>query len=193
MPLISNELRDFSLAAPSGVSRAFVEIRDYVDSRYHDSGEQYRDLIFYIAYAEYCVKKKNNLYRTHRTYSGQGIDLDPSAIQSILAGLCHLDEYGELCDKAEIMLKSLEDRVSTIVVAQITGVIAAEMHQFITDEIKPNKEHGFIDFIKKSGLHALEIVTATLILFLVYKILSWIMPTIEEIVQKYLGKIISLF
>lgn len=167
-------------------SRAFQELRTYVDTRYHGKHGEFRDMLFSIAYTKYSEEKKTRLSRLEETLTSEGKSLMSSDVKNVVIELCHDDEYRKICDAAEQILHQFGDNFSTNILTEISGVIV--------DQIKPKK--GFIKFLKSSLIHALEIVIAAFMLAAIYEILVFISPyvdsTLAETVKKYLGKIIEL-
>lgn len=173
---------------PAVRSRAYDELRKFVDTEYNGRDEEFRAMLFCIAYTEYSKSKKARLGRLEEAKPTGG-SLTTDDVQNVLTELCHQDEYRDICKKSEETLLEFGDRFSEDILAGIAGGV--------TEALKPQLVQlrhggGFLHFVAGSIRHALEIVLAAFILWGLYELLVVSMPVLEELVTKYLGKIIEL-
>lgn len=167
-------------------SIAFQELRDYVDEYYQGKTEDFRDMLFAIAYTHYSHEKKTRLGRLEATLSVNGEELTLKDVGNVVVELCHDEEYAKICLLAEERLFQFGGELSEAVLTNISGVIV--------DQLKPKK--GVWKFLKSSLIHAFEIVIAAFMLAIIYEVFVLIVPyvetTLDETVTKYLGKIRDL-
>lgn len=168
------------------------ELRQYVDANFNGQDQSFRDVLFSLAYSEYCFEKKKRISR--RSPNGAGVN--PDDVANVVRELQHQEEYRRFCANAEKEIGVLGQRFSEATLATISGVVVDSLNpkfNEISHLVKQSGHKGFFGFLKSSMLHAFEIVVAVIILKFVYEIMVRVAPIVGEIAQKYLGQFFSFW
>lgn len=179
-------LKSQSAERPEDVSSAYLELEEVVSLRFGNLPNEIQHILFCIAYTEYTKRKKTRIARA----ALDGEDIDSRTVKSIHRDLCNQEEYLELCTRAFEKLDAVEASVSLQINRTIAGIVASEVKSEVR-KIVP--KHTIFNFIKNSTRHAFEIVIASFVLLAIYYALSAGLPTLQSTVDKYLGKIVTLF
>ena len=80
------------------------ELRQYVDTNFNGQDQSFRDVLFSLAYSEYCFEKKKRISR--RSPNGAGVN--PDDVANVVRELQHQEEYRKFCANAEKVQSAIE-------------------------------------------------------------------------------------
>jgi hypothetical protein len=173
-------------------SPVHVELRNYIESSFKEQDQSFRDVLFALAYSEYCLEKKTRIRRR----SGDGRGVNPNDVASVIRELRHQEEYRKFCANAETKIGVLGQKVSEAALSAIAGVVVDSLNPKLNEIsllVKQRDHKGFLGFCKSSSIHAFEIVFAVVFLKIAFEILVRIVPVLDEVNKKYLGPFYSFW
>jgi len=182
-------LLDANHRISDSASPAYNEIRSFVEKSLPDHPSSIQDLVFCVAYTLYSKKKKDMGIRLSKE-GKSGAEISKT-LKTILANDA---VYKEVVDAANVHIASLTDETSKKVLEKIGAEIVDGIDERMHHTNKPWYVRTMY-FLRHSALHALHIVMAALIIYLLAKVILVIGPLVgiflDSIGLKYLGELLK--
>lgn len=163
------------------VSPVYYKLKDYNAEKYSHLFSEMQEMIFCIAYTEYCDDKKNHI---KKSLSDAEIEPTGNAVTKAHVYFDTPEKYENYCLRARAKIDGLIALAAKEALYGVAGLVV--------DELKP-KKLSFKDHAIKIMLHAVEIVIAALIIIGCAEILAivapWLIETFRKVGWGYFDKV----
>jgi hypothetical protein len=178
-------------------SGAFQSIMKRLESHHPDVAEPIKELVFCVAYALY---KRQKLVIGGNLKGEEGAK-PPRDICSDLNGILNTEEmYDQYINDAKSKIVALTDATSNKILTEMSGAFYAQVESLIQPVIVSNPKSRLevlLEFIYHSFLHALHIVVAALMIYLIAILIVSVGPLVGgffmDLGEKYLGDVLDTF
>lgn len=192
-----------AIKPPDNISKAFYELGEYTRNNYKFVSVEMQEMIFCVAYALYAKEKKSfsNWYVENNN--------DHSILSKSHQRYCNNESYRLFCEDAVNAITCLSDITAKDVIKQISSVVVSETSEKLGKDIssisksvsridkslndEKNHNNGMIAFIRHSFAHALHILLAATIIYIVARIILYLAPFAEDQAKHHLAPILDLF